>query len=284
MNEIRTLSQLLNALSHGYSITTRANTSQSLSQSVAKQKTEERHFCISLAGHTIAINSLYSEVFFLCQDFFCDGDPELYIDVCENDILTERSDAKQLNSRSDSYLETLVVYRKISEALLSFDTFLMHGAVISLDEQAYLFTADSGTGKTTHIKKWLENDKRTIVVNGDKPLIKVDNDKILACGTPWNGKERMGTNIMVPLKSIVLMERAEENHIEMIQFGQAFPLLLQQTYRPNEGCLFRKTLSLLKRLNNQVLIYKFRFNNLKEDTFRIAYETLTGNRNEHTKT
>ena len=38
----------------------------------------------------------------------------------------------------------------------------------------------------------------------------------------------------------------------------------------------RKTLELLKRLNGKVRFYRFRFNNMKEDAFRVAYNALTG--------
>ena len=51
----------------------------------------------------------------------------------------------------------------------------MHGAVIRYKGKAYLFTAPSGTGKTTHIRQWLKKAEGTFVVNGDKPLIKVEN-------------------------------------------------------------------------------------------------------------
>ena len=242
-------------------------------------KKSKNHFCISVAGHIIAINTLHEETYTLCKRYLCDSDPEIEIDINEEDLSFDRAEAKKTGYyRKDSYLETLAVYRRICEAMLSFDTILIHGAVISVGNEAIMFSASSGTGKTTHIKKWLNSVKDTFVVNGDKPLINVSDSKVLACGTPWCGKEQMGTNAIVPLKAIVLMERGENNTIEKISFGKAFPFLLEQTFRPNDPNNMRKTLALLLKLDGKVGFYKFRFNNFKDDAVEVPYNTLIANR------
>jgi len=152
--------------------------------------------------------------------------------------------------------------------------FLMHGAVIAMDDQAYMFTAPSGTGKTTRIRLWQKQYPSSIIVNGDKPLIRISKDKIIACGTPWCGKEGWNTNTMVPLRAIFLLERSDErNSIEEISLGSAFPALLQQTYRPDESELMRKTLLLLKSLEGKVKIFKFR-STPTVDSICLAYETV----------
>ena len=37
-----------------------------------------------------------------------------------------------------------------------YDTILFHGSVIAVDGEGYLFTAKSGTGKSTHARLWRE--------------------------------------------------------------------------------------------------------------------------------
>ena len=150
----------------------------------------------------------------------------------------------------------------------------MHGAVIAYNNAAYMFTASSGTGKTTHIRKWLNNLPGAYVVNGDKPLIKITNAGAIACGTPWCGKEKFGKNCMVPMRAIVLMERGEDNIIQEISFGQAFTGLLQQTYMPKDVEKMKKTLALLSMLQGRVKFYRFLFNNKKDDSFEVAYNTI----------
>ena len=98
--------------------------------------------------------------------------------------------------------------------LIDFDVLLFHGSVVAVDGQAFLFTAKSGTGKTTHTRLWLKQIPGCHVLNGDKPLLLFRNDGIYACGTPWQGKENYGTNEILPLKSICLFNRDIKNHKE----------------------------------------------------------------------
>lgn len=82
----------------------------------------------------------------------------LEIVITPDDIERERKNGQEeaeqkstASQYSPEYLETLVLLRKIAEELPDRDTFLMHGAVISWKDNAYMFTAPSGTGKSTCI-------------------------------------------------------------------------------------------------------------------------------------
>ena len=223
---------------------------------------DERNFCLSVAGHVFSVHTINTNAYRLVRHYLTEDPAETDIYIVQEDIEAERTEAiKQGTNIQDSYLETLAVYRKISEAILDYNVFLMHGAVVAYQDAAYMFTASSGTGKTTHVQKWLENLDGSYIVNGDKPLIKITENEILACGTPWCGKERMQRNCMVPLKAIVLMERGENNEIREVSFGQAFPFLLQQAYMPKDSEKVRKTLALLVQLKGRVRFYNYMFNN-----------------------
>ena len=242
-----------------------------------KPEKAERHFCISVAGHIVGIDSIYQDVYDLCRNYISDEDPEIRVQTKESDLEAERQEAEQDKSVwQDSYLETLSIYRKICEAMLPYDIFLMHGAVIAIGDSAYMFTAESGTGKTTHIRKWLNRLEDAFVVNGDKPLIKISGEEVLACGTPWCGKEHLETNAMVPLKAVVIMKRGENNEIEEISYGDAFSFLLCQTYQPKEAAQKMKTLQLISQMNGKVRFFRFTFDNMKADAFDVAYQALTG--------
>lgn len=237
---------------------------------------DERNFTLSVAGHSFAIHTLYTDTYSLCRDYICEGPGEKEINITVKDIEIEQKEAiNQGTNLRCAYLETLAVYRKIAETMLDDDTFLMHGAVVGINNHAYMFTAASGTGKTTHVKKWIKKLKNSYVVNGDKPLIKLTDNEVIACGTPWCGKERWGKNCMVPLRAIVLMERGENNTINEITFGQALTGLLQQTYVFSDFDKKKKVLMLLSRMNGKIKFYKFSCNNMKEDSFSVAYKALT---------
>ncbi len=234
------------------------------------------------AGCIVEIETLHIRSFAICRHFIVSkGTPDVQIQLTQDDINRARDEYKEAYGdccKWDGDLEVLALHCKVAERFVMHDIILMHGSAIAVGNSTYLFTAPSGTGKTTHTLKWLENCPEAFVVNGDKPFIKINDDgSVLACGSPWAGKENLYTNTMVPLKSIILMERAEENHIEQISFAQAFPTLLQQVYRPEDEEKMRKTLKLMQRLNPAVSFWRFRFNNFKDDCFDVAYNALVRN-------
>lgn len=239
-------------------------------------------FIMRVANRNVLVRCVYPGSYNMCRPYWAEGNsvPEMEISVDVGMIHTEterirQTEGQRLDAKST---EKLLLHRLISEALLSFDTLLLHGSVVALDDAAFMFTAKSGTGKSTHVQNWLDNIDGAYVVNGDKPFIIVrEADKApLACGSPWAGKENMQTNAIVPLKAIVLLERAEENQIERISFGQAFPFLLQQVYRPEDEEKMRKTLRLMQRMSSAVSFWRFHCNNFKDDCFEVAYRALVG--------
>lgn len=238
-------------------------------------------FTISLAGIPIGVESIHEQVYALCRDYLTEEEPVFRVATTPENLCYEREKSRRealLEGRcpeafSDSYLETLAVYRHIAVALLSHDTLLMHGSVVAVSGAAYLFTARSGTGKTTHTELWLRHIPGAFIVNGDKPLLKLTDHGVSACGTPWAGKEGRNRNCMVPLAAICLLERGKENEIEPLRFAEAFPMLLQQSYRPREPQAMEKTLELLKQLGGAVRFYRLRCNREPEAAL-LAYEVM----------
>ena len=230
-------------------------------------------FHIMVAGQVAEILSEYRPASSLYADFRTDRPPDFQITLTDDDLYL---DAVLNGAKKKIEIKTAAILQKMADALFDYDILLFHGAVLALHDRAFMFTAPSRTGKTTHLMKWLDYLPDASVVNGDKPFIKFSDDgrPPLACGSPWAGKENLYTNTMVPLKSIILMERAEENHIEQITFAQAFPFLLQQVYRPDDEEKMRKTLRLMQRLNPAVSFWRFQCNNFKDDCFDVAYNAL----------
>ena len=114
-----------------------------------------------IAERIIEIVSLYEEVHLLCKEYRCEGEIEVTIEINVTDILEEREksvaeDKKEglpIRQYPDSYLETLAVYRKLTEYLLDYNILLFHGSVVAMDGWGYLFTAKSGTGKSPPFKR-----------------------------------------------------------------------------------------------------------------------------------
>ena len=236
-------------------------------------------FIIRIANTNILVHSVNRGIYNVCRHYLVSEDEEPEIEIrTDDDLIKEEYEQVRKSGvpiHSVRSAERLLVQRLITEALLTRDTLLIHGAVIALGNTAHMFTGKSGTGKTTHIQKWLEHAPGAYVVNGDKPFVIIDKEDVFSCGTPWCGKEDMGTNAIVPLRSIVFMERSSENQIEAVPFRSILPNLLEQTYRPSDADKMKKTLELLMKLKDFVTFYHFKFNNYKEDAFRTSFNALT---------
>ena len=239
-------------------------------------------FLIKLADIVIEINSIYDDVLDLCKDYIVkDENPVFSIFTNMDDITFERDksiseaiyEGIPVINYENGYLETLSVYRKIVNKMLEMDICLIHGAAIALNGEAYLFTAKSGTGKTTHIKLWLNAFKDAYVINGDKPLLMFKDDKVYVCGTPWSGKENLNRNVIVPLKAICILQRDETNHIEKISFKEASNTLIQQIYKPKDFNDIKTTLGFVSKLGKLVPIYKLGCN-MEDEAAIVSYEGM----------
>ncbi len=221
-------------------------------------------FKISLAGKVIDVTAEFDSTREYCKDYLTDSENvDISVSVCKDDLEYEREKSRKEQTPedfarlTDHHLELTAVYRRIAEALVDYNIILFHGSCISLDGEAFIFSAKSGTGKSTHTRLWRERfDERCVMINDDKPLLEVRDDAIIVWGTPWNGKHRLSTNTSAPLSAICILERAVENNIVRQSVIAAFPALLAQTYRFADVDKMRKTLNLLQKIVNKVELYK----------------------------
>lgn len=235
-----------------------------------------------IAEHLIRIRTLYAQMHREAAAFASAGAADFAVEITQRDIdyervrsaVTAQREGRDDSGATDAYLETLAVYRKIAERMPQDDTVLFHGSAIAVDGQAYLFTAASGTGKSTHARLWREMlGERAVMINDDKPLLHIGTDGATVYGTPWNGKHRLGTNGSAPLRAICILGRGETNRIERIDRRTAYPTILQQTYRPASAEALQKTLTLIDRLTERVALYRL-FCNMEPEAARVSYEAM----------
>lgn len=234
-----------------------------------------------IAGKVVEINSIYNEVHEYCADYLTNEEADYSVTVTQENIDYERERSARedevegipVRQFTDSYLEELAVYRKIAEQMIEYDTILFHGSVVAVDSEGYLFTAKSGTGKSTHTRLWREYfGDRAVMINDDKPLIHI-GETVTVYGTPYNGKHGLGKNISVPLKAVCILTRAEENHIEAVTKSEAYSMLLQQVYRPADILKMQETLGLIDRLAEKVGLYRLGCN-MDISAAQTAYEGM----------
>ncbi len=117
-------------------------------------------------------------------------------------------------------------------ALLYFDGMMLHASAVVLDGRAYLFSAPSGTGKSTHTSGWIKRfGARSFILNDDKPAIRFQNGVLYAYGTPFSGKSDLSRNAVAPVAGICMLERGEQNWIRRLTAEEALPFLYEQTIR-----------------------------------------------------
>ena len=237
-----------------------------------------------MADTVIEVTSIYEKVHEYCKDYLTDEIADFSVCITPEDIVKEKDksdseyayEGKTLPNFSDALLEETAVYRKIGEKMPNYDTVIFHGSVIAVDGQGFLFTAKSGTGKSTHTALWREylGDK-AYMVNDDKPMLKTTDSGVIAYGTPYNGKHHLGCNMSVPLKAICIITRGEKNTIVRIDKSEAYAMLLQQVYRPQDPLQMAKTLKLVDKLAVSVELYKLACN-MDIEAAKVAYNGMKG--------
>lgn len=234
-------------------------------------------FKIRVADLNIGICAQYSEIVQLCRDYLIPMQEETEFSVGASRKEMEREGASSVERRfRPEYLETLAVQRMISEKLPIYQRFLMHGAVIAYQEKGYLFTAPSGTGKSTHIRLWKEYLGEDVqIVNGDKPFLWVKEEEVLVYGTPWAGKEGWQKNWKVPLAGICFLERGEKNSIRRVLPETELVRLMKQIYLPERAEAAGATLELLNRMLMQIPLYRLECDR-SELAVKTSFEAMTG--------
>ena len=111
-------------------------------------------------------------------------------------------------------------------AAATMDTLLIHASVIRNAGYGYLFTAPSGTGKSTHTHLWYKYIPGSDLMNDDNPVVRIVDDEARVYGSPWSGKTPCYRNIWAPIGAITRIEQRPVNEIERLPPVQAFAALL----------------------------------------------------------
>lgn len=140
----------------------------------------------------------------------------------------------------------------------SFDFLVLHSSAVVHEGRAYLFSADSGVGKSTHTRHWLQNfgGQGAFILNDDSVTIRKFDGVWNACGTPWAGSSLINVNTQVPLQGIGFIERAEFNRVEKISPDQAIGLFLKQSPPPQRREMLEKRLDRIISLLKEIPAYR----------------------------
>ena len=243
---------------------------------------------MKIAGHTAAVTSLFESTPQYFRAYLTGDPPEFSITVSREDIDFEQADLLEEAHRdgfkprvfTDPFLERAAIQRAFAEFLFAHNTILFHGSAIAVDGQGYLFTAHSGTGKSTHTRLWREAfGNRAVMVNDDKPFIELAADGVCLHGSPWSGKHGLDANVRVPLKGICVLERGKENSIEPTAPESVLPMLRKQAYQPTQAHTYPQFLELTEALSRRVPLWKMACNK-DHSAAHMAHNAMAGNPSE----
>ena len=193
--------------------------------------------------------------------------------ITNEDIAYEKALAPEY---PESYLESLALFRKLCDyTLVNADGIIFHSSAIMVDGEAYLFTAPSGTGKSTHARLWREMlGEKVVMINDDKPIVRYVDGAFYVYGTPWNGKHRLDTNTRAKIKAICKIYQAKENKIEKANCQEMLITILNQTIRPTDIDKMDKLLEILDKMLTQVELYSLGCN-ISREAAELSYNVMS---------
>ena len=135
-------------------------------------------------------------------------------------------------------------------------TLLIHASCVLYKGKAYPFTAQSGTGKSTHVALWLQHIQGAELLNDDNPILRVIDGKPVCYGSPWSGKTPCYRNRHASLGAVTLIERAPQNSIERQSPLQAFASLLPSCSSMKwDGTIYKNICDTITRIIETTPVY-----------------------------
>lgn len=185
-----------------------------------------------------------------------------YYDQSYEQVEIQFSKIIQPRDASITEYEYLYTGFAFSDRLVELGGAVLHGSAIAYENQGIVFSANSGTGKSTHTRLWKECFGNQVkVVNDDKPAIRFYNEVPYIFGTPWSGKSDLNDNVRVQLGSIVFIKRAETNWIEKLNTRDSIFNLMSQISRPYyDEKIGLKTMGIIEQLVKTIPVYRLHCN------------------------
>lgn len=232
-----------------------------------------------IAELNIAVEAQYEETYRYMKDFLTDGeDYELYIKPTDEMIQYELELGEEIHGYLNSmYIcESVAILRVICNYIIEHSGFFLHCSCLKYHDEAIIFTAPSGTGKSTHAALWRKHfgDEITMI-NDDKPLVREKDGRFFIYGTPWNGKHGIGENTSAPVRAVVFLSQAPENTAAQVTPIEALSLLLQQTVLPSEKAMLSMLLDMLGRMVETVPMYRLGCT-ISDEAVMTIYEKIYG--------
>lgn len=187
----------------------------------------------------------------------CCGTPQIKIELTK---AFYNLAVKQLpKSLTLSDIENIYSLSQFSHALWDFNGMVLHGSAVVKDGKCYIFSGDSGAGKSTHTALWLQKYKDAYILNDDKPAVRITMPQKAPTvyGTPWCGSSHTNRNTHAPLAAVIFVSHGiQQNHIEKVTSpAKAMALFLEQTAQAKNSDKMQKKLCTLNAVISHTPIF-----------------------------
>ena len=205
-----------------------------------------------------------------CREYLYNG--EGTADIVIRKELYDFSHWPTLSEDSAVYMESGMYFYFF---LLAHGGMMLHASAVELDGKAYLFSGNSGMGKSTHTRLWQQVfGDRAQVFNDDKPALRRIDGKWYAYGTPWCGKDGINQNKKVPLAGICFLQQAKENKIRRLDAKEVLSRLIAQTlFRFKSVGSLDMLLATVDKLVREIPVFELE-NRPEPEAALLSYETL----------
>ncbi len=227
--------------------------------------------CYNIAGYPVSFDAAYPTLRTRSEKYRCEDTPDaVRLSVTEAQIAALRDGTPLL---TDDLREYMLMGRAFYNYLISRGGMMLHASAVVVGGEAYLFSAPSGTGKSTHTSLWLRRFDDAFILNDDKPALIPAQGRVFAAGTPFSGKYDISADCTVPLRAIAFIERSDVNRIEPVSDKRALYEMLNQTSRPESVELYARLLRNVSEIIGKTPIYKLCCN-MEDEAVTVAYETM----------
>lgn len=239
-------------------------------------------FNMEIANLVVGVHPMFQSTREYCRPYLTEKEPEFYVYVTSDDLIQEQmlleqeavEEGLKIRKFKEPFLERSTIQRRVADFLINRNTIMLHGSTVAVDGRAYLFTAPCGTGKSTHTRLWREYfGDRAVMVNDDKPFLRITPDAVLAYGSPWSGKHGLASNVCVPLQGICLLHRGSENMIQRTNVNCLIDTLRHQTHIPEDTLLAGSAHALVERIAGMVPLWEM-YCNKETEAAKAAYEAM----------
>lgn len=239
-------------------------------------------FVVRIAGLNVKIKNKYRYLRRHCKNYIINTNKiDFTISATQKEIKKTKENAEE--DFSLGYCESACIYQKICEKMIDYNRFFFHSSVVEVNGETFAFSARSGVGKSTQTKLWMEHFKDNCrVINGDKPLYEIKNNKLYAYGVPWCGKENYNINTKVELNNICFLKRSETNKIRRLEKEEILDYIFEQVifFIPKEKA--EKLLTMLDFIIENIPCYLLECN-ISDEAVTIAHSAMSKGGQHETK-